>query len=73
MSQLPHGVHDIMAWAYDAREDSVYPMAPFYQLDNRGPVPRVKRLGVDPKSVHIEKFLKKKVPVAKGEVPPAAE
>jgi hypothetical protein len=73
MSQLPPGVHDIMAWAYDAREDSVYPMAPFYQLDNRGPVPRVKRLGVDPKSVHIEKFLKKKVPVAKGEVPPAAE
>jgi hypothetical protein len=73
MTQLPPGVHDIMAWAYDAREDSVYPMAPFYQLDNRGPVPRVKRLGVDPASVHIEKFLKKKRPAEKGDTKAATE
>ncbi|RBP47724.1 hypothetical protein DES53_101523 [Roseimicrobium gellanilyticum] len=73
MTQLPPGVHDIMAWAYDAHEDSVYPMAPFYQLDNRGPTPRVKRLGVDPASVHISKFLKKKQPAEKGDTKAAAE
>ena len=58
-SQLPPGVHDVMAWAYDAHENSVYPMTAFYQVDNRGDTPRVKRLGMDPASVHIEKFLKK--------------
>ena len=73
MSQLPPGVHDIMAWAYDADEDSVYPMAPFYQLDNRSPVPRVKRLGMNPASVHIDRFLSKKKPAEKGDAKGAAE
>jgi hypothetical protein len=67
MTQLPPGVHDIMAWAYDAHEDSVYPMAPFYQLDNRSPVPRVKRLGMDPAAVHIDKFLGKDKSASKAD------
>jgi hypothetical protein len=73
MTQLPPGVHDIMAWAYDAQEDSVYPMAPFYQLDNRTEVPRVKRLGMNPASVHIDKFLLKKKPAEKGDTKAASQ
>lgn len=67
LSQVPAGVHDIMAWAYDAQEDSVYPMTAYYQLDTRGPAPRVKKLGTNPASVHIDKFLKRKVDGKKGD------
>ena len=54
---LPRGVHDIMAWAYDARRNIAYPIPGFYQIDTRGSRPRVKKLGTDPESVHLSKFL----------------
>lgn len=57
LEQLPRGVHDIMAWAYDARRKTVHPMTGFFQLDTRGSSPRLKKLGNDPASVHLEKFL----------------
>jgi hypothetical protein len=57
LSLLPPGVHDLMAWAYDARRATAYPMPGFFQLDTRGARPRVKRLGTDPESVHLGKFL----------------
>ncbi len=57
LDQLPKGVHDIMAWAYDARRRLVYPMIGFFELDTRGERPRVKRLGIDPRSVNLDKFL----------------
>jgi hypothetical protein len=57
LDMLPPGVHELMAWAYDARRQTAYPMPGFFQLDTRGPRPRVKRLGNDPNSVHLAKFL----------------
>jgi hypothetical protein len=59
LEQLPRGVHDIMAWAYDARRRLVYPIPGFFELDTRGERPRVKRLGNDPKSVRLDKFLRR--------------
>lgn len=57
LDRLPPGVHDIMAWACDARRGIVYPMTGYFELDTRGPRPRLKRLGKDPASVHLDKFL----------------
>lgn len=57
MDLLPRGVHDIMAWAYDAKRKTAYPISGFYQVDTRGSRPRVKKLGTDPESVHLSKFL----------------
>lgn len=58
LDQLPPGVHDIMAWAYNAQHHTVYPMQGFFQLDTRGTRPRLKKLGNNPSSVRLDKFLK---------------
>jgi hypothetical protein len=65
LSAIPEGVHDIMAWAYDARRGIVYPMTGYFELDTRGTRPRLKRLGKDPASVHLEKFLDAEKPDTK--------
>ena len=57
LDQLPKAANQIMAWAHDARRGTVYPMGNYFILDTRGERPRVKRLGTDPASVHLEKFL----------------
>ncbi len=54
---LPPEVHELMAWAYDARQHAVYPIPGFFQLDTRGSRPRIKKLGNDPDSVHLARFL----------------
>jgi hypothetical protein len=52
---VPPGEHDIMAWALDYRQQLAYPMAGFFSVDTtRG---HVKKLGSDPKSVKLQKFL----------------
>ncbi len=55
LRQLPPGEYDIMAWAYDHREGKVYPMTGYFKLNSVNG--RVKKLGSDPGSVHLEKFL----------------
>lgn len=55
MRQLPPGEHDIMAWAYDHREGKVYPMTGYFRLNST--TGRIKKLGSDPASVHLDKFL----------------
>jgi hypothetical protein len=55
LRQLPAGEHEIMAWALDYRQMAVYPMTGFFYLDPEKA--RVKKLGSDPKSVKLQKFL----------------
>lgn len=52
---LPPGEHDIMAWALDFRQQTVYPITGFFSIDTTKN--RVKKLGSDPKSVKLQKFL----------------
>ena len=55
VAQLPPGEHDIMAWALDWRQQAAYPMTGYFCVDSRKA--RVKKLGSDPKSVKLHKFL----------------
>ena len=55
LRQLPPGEYDIMAWAYDHRERKVFPMTGYFRLNSLHG--RVKKLGSDPASVHLDKFL----------------
>ena len=64
LNAIPEGVHDIMAWAYDARRGIAYPMVGYFELDTRGPRPKMKRLGLNPATVHLEKFLENAKPDA---------
>jgi hypothetical protein len=47
--------HEVMAWAYDHREQRVFPMSGYFRINAANG--RVKKLGSDPASVHLEKFL----------------
>jgi hypothetical protein len=67
LSQLPPGQHDIMAWAYDSKKKTVFPISGFFELDTRGPRPRLKRLGTNPAAVHLSKFLEGGKPQEKEE------
>lgn len=53
--QLPAGDHEVMAWAYDHREGRVFPMSGYFRV-HVGQT-RIKKLGSDPRSVHLDKFL----------------
>ncbi|MEZ0273325.1 MAG: hypothetical protein ACAH88_00355 [Roseimicrobium sp.] len=57
IDSLPPGLHDIMAWAYDSKRNTVFPISGFFELDTRGARPRLKRLGTNPAAVHLSKFL----------------
>ncbi|RBP37767.1 hypothetical protein DES53_113150 [Roseimicrobium gellanilyticum] len=57
LNELPPGLHDIMAWAYDSKKNTVFPIAGFFELDTRGAHPKLKRLGTNPAAVHLSKFL----------------
>lgn len=67
LNQLPPGLHDIMAWAYDSKKKTVFPIAGFFELDTRGSRPKLKRLGTNPAAVHLSKFLEGGKPQEKEE------